>query len=73
MGSDEWDDDDETYAPYDYDDEGRDHLPDFGCACENALFVDMVCASCISYLAEQDRKAKDAAREAWNRRATKET
>lgn len=50
-----WDDDDQG------DDEQpeREPMPVFGCACENPLFIDGLCRSCIEYLAEQDRLARE--------------
>jgi hypothetical protein len=37
----------------------REPMPLFGCACENPLFIDGLCRSCIAYLAEQDRLARE--------------
>ena len=40
----------------DWDDE-TDEAPMFGCACENPLCVDTVCAGCIAWLEAQDAEA----------------
>lgn len=49
--------DDEDWC--DDDDEPREPLPMYGCACENALVIDEVCGACIRWMAEQDRIAKE--------------
>jgi hypothetical protein len=50
-----WDDAEE----YDGDDDDRyeddRETPTFGCACQNPLSVDTVCAACIAYLEEQQQ------------------
>jgi hypothetical protein len=50
---DDYDDDSPCY----WSDEQRES-PMFGCACENALCVDTVCAGCIEVMKEQDASGR---------------
>jgi hypothetical protein len=58
---DDWDDDeDDRYESDPGDDEPEEPTPLFGCACENPLSVDTVCAGCIEWMKEQEREAPGA-------------
>jgi hypothetical protein len=54
---DDYDDWDGGGVDDEFEDDDIDRAPDFGCACEGALFVDTVCAGCIGIMKDMDEEA----------------